>query len=80
MSRSRRKTPICGVTTAVSEKKDKRINNRRIRRLNKVILEKTFDEDELVSGRTLTNPWMMGKDGRQRFAKDDECYDKEMRK
>lgn len=80
MSRSRRKNPICGITTAKSEKMDKRFNNRKIRRRNKVILEKTFDEDRLVDEKVLTNVWSMQKDGRQRFTKEDEYYNKLMRK
>ena len=38
MSRSRRKTPKCGITNARSEKQDKRLYNRNHRRLIRILL------------------------------------------
>ena len=67
MSRSRRYRPHCGITTAASEKDDKRCANRRERHRNSQILVRTGDGDRLKHGRILTNPWDMAKDGKQRF-------------
>ena len=64
MSRSRRKTPVCGHTTAESEKKDKRIHNRKFRRLAKTV----NDPDSMPQkSYEVTDPWTMDKDGKQRF-------------
>jgi hypothetical protein len=63
MSRSRRKTPICGITTALSEKQDKRIANRRLRR--RVRFRLRVDPDApLPLLREVSNPWLMDKDGK----------------
>jgi hypothetical protein len=67
MTRSRRKTPACGITTAVSEKDDKRYAHRAERRLNHQILATTEDGDSLKATRAVSNPWSMDKDGKQRF-------------
>lgn len=67
MSRSRRYRPHCGVTTAASEKEDKRRANRVERRTNAQILSATGNGDRLKHRRSLTNPWDMEKDGKQRF-------------
>ena len=78
MTRSRRKTPVCGNTTTESEKQDKWLNNRRIRRAVRVavlvnpLIEVLPDEHELSS------PWQMGKDGKSRF--DPEEHPELMRK
>lgn len=40
MSRSRKKTPIIGITTAETEKKNKLEANRRLRRLNRIKIDK----------------------------------------
>lgn len=64
MSRSDRKTPTCGSTTAKPEKEDKRLGNRKVRRVNRVQI--AFGE-EPISRKTLANPWDMAKDGKQRF-------------
>ena len=39
MSRSNKKSPVIGITTASSEKEDKRIANRSGRRINKALTE-----------------------------------------
>jgi len=67
MSRSRRYRPHCGITTAPSEKLDKRRSNRRERRTNSQILDATGDGDRLRHLRALSDPWNMEKDGKQRF-------------
>jgi hypothetical protein len=63
MSRSRRKTPICGITTARSEKQDKRIANRRLRRRVRSRLHVDPDAP-LPLLREVSNPWLMDKDGK----------------
>ena len=67
MSRSRRYRPHCGNTTAVSEKLDKRLANRRVRHAASQILAATGDGDRLKHYRALSDPWSMDKDGKQRF-------------
>lgn len=61
MSRSRRKTPICGITTARSEKDDKRRANRKLRRLTR-----TDPEKNLVM-RDVSDVWSFAKDGKWRI-------------
>lgn len=66
MSRSRRRTPICGVTTARSEKSDKRIWHKRARARIRVLLHGTAPDDTPhLDDRQVSNPWSMAKDGRQ---------------
>ena len=67
MSRSRRYRPHCGITTASSEKDDKRRSNRVERRTNSQILVATGDADRLKPPRIPSDPWNMDKDGKQRF-------------
>lgn len=55
MSRSRRKTPITGVTTAVTEKENKRDANRKLRRLNKIKIHKR--DYDLFQLREISNVW-----------------------
>lgn len=79
MSRSRKKTPICGITTAESEKEDKRYCNRKMRRKSKSILKYTQDQDKLpIDKNEIMNVWDMAKDGRQEF--DPEEHPEIMRK
>ena len=77
MSRSRRKTPISGITTAASEKEDKRLANRRWRRRNKQLVQCGHYEP-LQHLREITNVWLMDKDGKFRF--DPERFPELMRK
>jgi hypothetical protein len=79
MSRSRRKTPITGITTAESEKKDKRIANRNLRRTSRTAIQKQ-DSDEIALPilREVRNVWGMQKDGKQFF--DSKKHPKLMRK
>ena len=67
MSRSRKKTPISGITTARSEKQDKRLANRRIRRRVRVALSMRPESDVLPARRELSSPWTMSKDGKKWF-------------
>lgn len=63
MSRSRRKTPITGVTLAESEKKDKLASHRIYRRTLKQLITPDL-ETPLPTEQQLTNPWSMAKDGK----------------
>ena len=67
MSRSRKKTPVHGMTTARSEKKDKRLYNRRFRRVSKQALQFNPEQEVLPHLREYSNPWSMDKDGKVRF-------------
>lgn len=63
MSRSRRKTPITGVTLVESEKKDKLASHRIYRRTLKQLITPDL-ETPLPTEQQLTNPWSMAKDGK----------------
>ena len=78
MSRSNKKSPVIGMTTASSEKEDKRTANRSERRINKALLCKTNDETALKSKREVSNVYVFSKDGKQRI--DPNKYPKELRK
>ena len=66
MSRSKRKTPVLGITTAKSEKQDKRIANRKLRRAVKQRLG--YDPDGVMPElREVSNVWSMDKDGKRRY-------------
>jgi len=67
MSASRKKTPISGITTAASEKQDKGLANRRVRRAVKQALHAVEDPEVLPHRRELTDPWTMAKDGKRWF-------------
>ncbi|MBV8326065.1 hypothetical protein [Chryseobacterium sp.] len=62
MSRSRRKTPITGVTTADTEKENKRKANRKLRRLNRIKIHK--GDFNLFQVREISNVWEFDKDGK----------------
>jgi len=64
MSRSHRKTPKGGITTAKSEKEDKRFANRKERRKVKITLQITPDAEILPHRREVSDPWLMAKDGK----------------
>lgn len=64
MSRSRKKTPVVPITTATTEKEEKRDANRRLRR---VIREKVRNGEEDLPGiRELSDVWNFSKDGKYR--------------
>ncbi len=75
MSRSRRKTKIYGITTADSEKEDKRKANRKLRRLSKEKLKGNAETLPLL--REVSNVWDFAKDGKKY---DPKITDKLMRK
>lgn len=77
MSRSRRKTPITGVTLAESEKKDKVASHRSYRKTVAQLVTPTL-ETPLPTERQLTNPWSMAKEGKARY--DPSLPKKRMRK
>jgi hypothetical protein len=66
MARSKRKTPVSGVTMAVSEKADKVASHRRHRKALKQALVPTL-ETPLPLERELTNRRSMAKEGKWRF-------------
>ena len=78
MSRSRKKTPVAGMTTAVSEKQDKRLYNRRYRRVTKQMVHVEPERELLPHLREYSDPWGMDKDGKHRF--DPLNYPERMRK
>jgi hypothetical protein len=64
MSRSCRKTPIVGITTAASEKRDKQLANRRLRRVVKRVLRDEPEAQVLPLKREVSDVWAMDKDGK----------------
>lgn len=74
MSKSYRKIPIAGNTIADSEKKDKRIWNKKFRRLTREKLRN--DEEPPADIREVTEVWDGNKDGKRWF----DDYDKVWRK
>lgn len=65
MSRSRRKTPIFGHTTADTDHPWKQAAARELRRRVKQHLKATFDGDRFAGKRwDLVNPWSSEKDGK----------------
>ena len=67
MSRSTRKSPKIGITTATSEKLGKRLANRANRRLNNQIMAKSADDANIKPIRETSKIWAMDKDGKQHF-------------
>ena len=67
MTRSRKKSPAGGMTLAESEKKDKTIASRQMRRAVKQVVSKASkDVEPEVPLRTgFSNPWSWAKDGRK---------------
>jgi len=64
MSRSKRKTPITGITMASSEKQDKRHANRKLRRCIKQQLNEESEKILLPLKKESSDVWTMGKDGK----------------
>jgi hypothetical protein len=70
MSRSRRKTPIFGFTTAVSDHPWKKAAARKLRRRIKQYLVATLDGDKFAGKRwDLVDPWSSEKDGKRWFGR-----------
>lgn len=68
MSRSRRKTPICGITTADSDHRWKKMAARTLRHRVKQDLNTTLDGDIHAGKRwDMINPWSSDKDGKHWF-------------
>ena len=69
MARSRRRTPIISITTAVSEKQDKRWANRIHRAATRYVVKCDTDPDAtaLPVLREVSDEWAMAKDGRSWF-------------
>ena len=67
MARSRRRTPIVGITTSDSEKDDKRRANRNCRRSLRHALRVGANADLVLLPelRDVSNVWAMDKDGKQ---------------
>jgi hypothetical protein len=62
MSRSRKKVPVCGLTTADSEKWYKRWWHRRYRRKERRAIQR--DDELMPHFREVSNPWLAPKDGK----------------
>ncbi|PJJ84031.1 hypothetical protein [Mucilaginibacter auburnensis] len=75
MSRSQRKTPFFGITTASSEKQDKRRWNRTFRRIAK--LKTAKHNDAPVKIEAVTDVWDGAKDGKRYYK---QFKDRDMRK
>jgi hypothetical protein len=72
MSRSKRKTPIFGITKAETEKTDKRLANRAYRRHVKTV---RFADDELLPHRReMSNVWCFDKDGKRYVHREEWGY------
>ena len=79
MSRSRRKTPIHGITTATSEKEDKKLMNRTLRSKHKQQIHTALTQDELdelilMNKDDAMNVWDMSKDGKMYYFTDEEEF------
>lgn len=75
MSRSYRKTPICGMTTAASDKVFKKVEHKRARR---AVNARDLTLDDAPAGKEFGNPWGAPKDGKQWI--DPERFPEIMRK
>ena len=62
MSRSYRKTPICGITTKDSDKPFKKVEHKRARR---AVNACDLSLDEPRADKAFGNPWGAPKDGKQ---------------
>ncbi|WP_179401585.1 hypothetical protein [Burkholderia guangdongensis] len=74
MSRSRRKSPFIGVTTAESEAQDKAQWHRRHRRIESARLKEDAVDYETRSHRAQSDPWKMDKDGKIYWGRDVPGY------
>ena len=82
MSRSRRKTPIAGNTTARSDKQDKQFANRKYRRVSKIAVAK---DEEIPEKNAVSNVYDFNKDGKRWYGPNKryfsaEVHEKMMRK
>jgi hypothetical protein len=65
MTRSRKKTPITGMTTAESEKAEKLAAHKRERRRVRQTIQSDPGAEILPHTREVSSPWLMAKDGKQ---------------
>lgn len=65
MSRSFRKNKICGYTSKESEKSDKTIANKKLRRLVKVRIQKKSEHLPIL--KEVSNIWWFDKDGKHYY-------------
>lgn len=75
MSNSKKKTKKRSITTATSEKEDKKFANRRLRR--KIKAKAKLREEDYPIKREVSDVWGFAKDGK---VYDENMTDKEMRK
>ena len=75
MSRSKKKTKKQGITTAPSEKENKQVANRKLRRIVKQEVKQ--GKTEISELREISNVWSFDKDGK---IYNSEMTDKELRK
>lgn len=81
MSRSRRKTPVVPFTNAETDKPYKQQEHRRSRRNTHQVLNESWDgDDPRLFEENYGDPWSSMKDGRTYIPKDDEWYEKALRK
>jgi hypothetical protein len=72
VSRSRRKTPITGITKAESDHRWKKAAARRLRRRVRQHLRSTLDGDRFAGKRwDLVDPWSSEKDGKRYWRRPD---------
>ena len=64
MARSRKKTPIAGLTSARSEKADKQAAHRRERRKVRTVLTVESAPELLPDRREVSDVWVYAKDGK----------------
>ena len=69
---------MSGITTARSEKKDKRMWHKALRSITKQMLRVDCLTEVLPEDKDVSDPWSMAKDGKRRF--DPVKYVKGMRK
>lgn len=75
MSRSRRKTPIFGITTASSDAEWKARAARKLRRRARALLRTRLEEFPLIGKRwEIVNPWSSEKDGKRWFGEPDPAW------
>jgi len=65
VTRSHRKTPVIGILTADTEKRDKQLAHRRLRARERQDLHRGGEENPRL--REVSDPWNMDKDGKQRI-------------
>ena len=77
MTRSVKKTPITGITTSESEKRDKQEANRKFRRIEKRLLsfnlKRRLEEFMMLPNRVrdVSDNWLFSKDGKIYLRKPD---------